>query len=218
MRKTMVLVASLLGSAALVGSASRASAEPAPSTSATSATSATNATSATAELPARAFVGGVGSVGLGEGGLYSQAGVEGGYRLGARPLYLHGELALGHMDDLSEVAGGSDNLVYGSAWYAQIRAGVETRLCSARDQLCGLAGADLGVLKTGSTTGPRTDSMTTSFVDYQVIPRLGVELGGKVVRVRLTAELPVGDTVRADGASHAGVQGLMWNAGVVVRL
>jgi hypothetical protein len=101
--------------------------------------------------------------------------VEGGYQL-TPGLWGHGELSAG--------PAGDDQ---GSGSNSQARAGVEGRACFDGRVLCGVLGGDLGV-QHGTWT--RSDGMENEHVTALVlVPRIGVDAGGRNLRARLGIEL-----------------------------
>jgi hypothetical protein len=168
-----------------------------------------------------------GEVGNVVGTISETATVGGGYRLDSRPLYplyLHAQLATGMFSDLSEAIGGSGGgnvgFYHGQGRYLQARAGVESLRCTTRGMICAVAGADLGVLRTGMTSGPFTDTPSARYTQEQVIPRVGLDVGGERLRLRTTVELAVGATQResmSTTTSDLGAQAVTVGAAVAYR-
>ncbi len=150
------------------------------------------------------YVAAGGEVGSGSGGITDAVTLDGGYRLGARPLYLHARAASGSFSDLSEAFGGPDDpFIYGDARYMQLRAGVEAMPCAYGGRVCGVFGADLGALHTGDTTGPRTDTPSARYTEEQLIGRVGIDAGGRHLRVRATVDAAYGLVQRTIMDEHA---------------
>jgi hypothetical protein len=156
------------------------------------------------------------------GGFANAVDVGGGVKLGETPVFARAQLASGSFDDISEAVGSqsSDRFYQGSGTFKQARLGAEVLHCSSTGWICGLAGADLGVLHTSSTSGPTTDTMSSTYTQESVIPRVGADMGGRHLRVRTTAEVAYGHAQRDRGSeskSDAGGQGLMLGAAVAYR-
>ena len=102
--------------------------------------------------------------------------VSAGYLL-TPEVWAHGELAGGPaMDD----QGGGSNV--------QAHAGVETRGCSAGRTVCAMVGVDAGVLR-GSWVSHDSQGMREDVTAGVIVPRVGVDAGGRQVRARLGLEI-----------------------------
>ena len=147
--------------------------------------------------------------------------VDGGFRLDQSPLLVHGALALGDFNDLSEAVGSNSDtgFVHGSGRFVQARAGLEIQRCTTSGMFCGLGGADLGMLRSGETTGPFTTTPSVRYTQEQIIPRIGFDVGGARVRVRVTLDVTGGLTQRSDPqhGSESGLQGYAFGSAVAYR-
>ena len=125
--------------------------------------------------------------------------LDGAYRLGETPVWLHGRFAFGNvMAQLGETGGGN---------FVQLRAGAEARGCVLDNHACATAGLDLGYeqaryfgeIDSGAPLAgllgvdvPTRPIMST--IDHHAIavPRVGLDLGG-AVRFRPGVELALDD-------------------------
>lgn len=123
------------------------------------------------------------------------ATLDGDYRLGDSPLWLHGRFAFGDvMAQLGEPGGGT---------LVQLRAGVLARGCVLDDHACATAGLDLGyeqarywgLLESGAPLAgllgvdvPARPIISTLVHHAIAVPRVGLDLGG-AVRLRPGVEL-----------------------------
>ena len=77
------------------------------------------------------------------------------------------------------------------------------------------------MLHSSATTGPNSDTESATYTQEQLIPRLGLDAGGRHLRLRTTIELAVGPTQRDSMSrgieSTAGVQGLTLGAALAYR-
>jgi hypothetical protein len=179
------------------------------------AISAFAARSAHADPNPRGYLAVGGEAGSGIGALTDGVSLAGGYHASARvPIYVRAQVGLGAFSDLSEAVGSQSAMGFyqGSGTYVQARAGAEYLQCTSGGGLCGVYGMDLGALRTSATTGPFIDTASSRYTQEQVIPRVGLELGGERLRVRTSAELSIGTTQResmsgAGTTTTAGAQG-----------
>jgi len=154
----------MLGLASVIASTSLANAEPLAVTASGETTS---------YVQGGAAAGGDNIVGL-----YLASTLEGGYRLGDTPLWVHGMLLAGK-------GGGVDEPVFDS-YMMQARLGVEARGCVA-SAICAIAGVDAAYrheMLMAEYDSRRAD-------DAIVIPRVGLDIGGRV-RLRPGIELGLG--------------------------
>lgn len=153
----------------------------------TTATAAAESYDATQPEPARdSYFGAALGVG-GQRSLQLAVNADGGRRLGASPLFMHGQLAVGY-------SGSSDGLL------VQARAGLEARGCRMRELVCGFAGADLGyqyedVVEMALFGG---DPYYATAHDVIAVPRVGAELG-RSLKLRAIVEVPVRQQVAEVG-------------------
>lgn len=99
-------------------------------------------------------------------------GVEAGRQLSNSPLYLHGAVAAGHSrQDLFDARTGQ---------FAEARVGVELDQCTSGHRVCAFEGADVGLLHEAY----RDDTMSMWSDTPMLLARGGVEVGGKVTRLR----------------------------------
>lgn len=109
-------------------------------------------------------------------GLNLMGAVEAGRRLGESSAWLHAAVAYG---------GGGDDQGPGSNF--QLRLGIEGRACAWEGHFCGVGGLDAGYQ--AGRWSDRDDPSRRESVDAVVmVPRLGVDVGGTKVRVRLALE------------------------------
>jgi hypothetical protein len=137
-------------------------------------------------------------LGGGATGLLSALDVDGGIAVG-HDARVHARFSRGHVDDLSEAIGSNTDQGFfrGSATFVEARAGLETVQCTTTRAACFVLGADLGVLRTGDTAGPRTDTPSMHYTEELVIPRAGIEFGTSTLRAHLTFDLRVGAAQRS---------------------
>ncbi len=133
-------------------------------------------------------------------GLNALVAVQGGYRLWHN-LWLHGEAGYGHAQDDQ---GGGSNM--------QLHAGLESRPCIVRGIVCAVVGADLGYAQ-GSWVSDLARDQMESVSALVAVPRLGLDLGGDHVRVRLGIEADV-----ALAGHHREIGGMEAAAGSLVAL
>ncbi len=101
--------------------------------------------------------------------------VEGGLRLGSKPLWIRGSAARGSSTDIVE----------GGGAYSQLRIGLETRACSDGGGACVFFGFDVG---TERQTWSKLDEMTEHYQATIAGPRFGLDAGGERVRFRAGIE------------------------------
>lgn len=167
--------------------------------------------SAVSVAHAETYVAVTGDLGSAVGGFSSGLGLGGGHRLSDRPLFVRASVSVGQFDDISEAVGGSDP---DSTFFAEYLA------CSSSGAACGVFGADLGVVRTGETSGPYVDSMSSVYTQEQLVPQVGLDAGGSHLRVRATLESALGLTQRSRGGdttSEAGLQSVMVGLSVLAR-
>jgi hypothetical protein len=93
---------------------------------------------------------------------------------------------------------------------SQLRGGLEGRRCTESKHLCGIAGLDLGVLSS-------LPGASASVVELSLIPRIGIETGGRAVRFRFVVEESAGLTYQG-GRRETGLQNLMIGPGLSLPL
>ena len=108
------------------------------------------------------------------------AALEGGWRWGAGPTWLHAAATWG--------ATGDDQ---GPGGNLQLRAGLERRSCWWRDVACGVGGLDAGYQK-GHWSDRDDPTRNESSHGPVLIPRVGLDVGGRHVRARAGLELDFG--------------------------
>lgn len=131
-------------------------------------------------------------VGGTRGGVYGALQLDGGHRLDG-PLWLHARLAQGGMAGIDEATMSSD--------FAEARLGLEARGCRLDGLLCAVGGLDVGYRHerlVAEFDAERADLVTA-------IARLGLDLGGQHVRLRVSVE---------SGVDRAGWNGLGLTTGV----
>ncbi len=101
--------------------------------------------------------------------------LEGGLRLGRTPLYARGVLE----------AGGVATVVLDDGTYVTGRLGLELR------HRWLFVGADAGVRRATVVDDERMPSTTTRFTEELFVPRVGIDIGGRHLRGRFAAELPI---------------------------
>jgi hypothetical protein len=106
------------------------------------------------------------------------ATIDAGFHLDHTPFWIHARVAGGAGDKLFGVGTGS---------LFQVRAGVESRSCAFDGVVCAMAGVDLGLQHTtwtGHDESWFSDStppdMTTTIDRFVAVPRVGLDIGGRV--------------------------------------
>jgi hypothetical protein len=141
------------------------------------------------------------------------AAVDGGFRLGGGPAWLHTALSWGSTGDDQ---GPGSNL--------QLRAGIEGRTCWWHDRTCTVGGIDAGYQR--GRWSDRNDPTHNESVNALVaIPRLGVDLGGRHLRARMGLELDVALAAERNvnpstgnrSDTSPGIVGIEMNAGVAYQ-
>lgn len=112
-------------------------------------------------------------------GLY----VDGGRELRG-PWYLRAQVAAGQPTIMRTF----DNVHYG--YHLLARAGIEARTCTSEHRVCGFAGADIGYLYE-KIDNRGVDPMLSYAHEMLAAPRVGLELGARYLRFRLTVEAPL---------------------------
>ena len=135
--------------------------------------------------------------GLTRGGFYGALQLDGGYRLGDTPLWLHGRFAHGGMAGIDEVTMSSD--------FTEARAGIEARTCGFQGLVCLVGGLDAGY---------RHQRLLAQYDDERdnlaaAIARLGLDVGGKHLRFRTGVE---------SGVDQGGWNGLGLTTGLAYTL
>jgi hypothetical protein len=136
-----------------------------------------------------------------------------GIRAGDAPVLVHVGAAKGSFSGLEEAVGSNDDSAFirGEGTYLKLRAGVEGESCSRSGIACGVYGVDAGFVDSSQTTGPFVDTPSAKYRQYQVVPRGGIDFGGRSLRVRVLAGLPIGATSRTmmdmtETRSHAALE------------
>lgn len=128
-----------------------------------------------------------------------------------RHVDVHGLFGVGEIAPLlPEALGPTTGMASKTYTTGELRVGVEGRMCTESNHLCGVAGIDVGAL----TSLP---SPTGNVEELSVIPRLGIETGGRTVRFRFVVEEATGLTYQ-NGRRDAGVQNLMIGPGLTLPL
>jgi hypothetical protein len=128
--------------------------------------------------------------------MYGALMVEGGHRILHNWLWMHGQGAVGALQNIDESAGSP-------ASYLEGRVGLEARSC-APDELCVSAGVDVAVRgEHFMAVYDHFDSTTVALV-----PRLALDLGGDHFRVRPAFELALGSD--GNGGGFSIVAGYDW--------
>jgi hypothetical protein len=107
-----------------------------------------------------------------EAGAFLAGAVDGGYRLGASPIWAHGAVVAGALNEFD-----TDGMGKGS--YLSARVGFEVRRCIVAEA-CGAAGVDFG--------GRYQLDQTSAFV----APRIEGDFGGTAIRIRPGGQLSIG--------------------------
>jgi hypothetical protein len=107
---------------------------------------------------------------------YAGPTVEGARRLGQTPWLVRGMIGGGSL---------SSGIAPGTNRFGELRLGVEADGCTPGRHACAFAGVDLGLL---DETFTRDDQMAMSHRSFLVLPRLGLEIGGKTLRLRSALE------------------------------
>lgn len=124
------------------------------------------------------------------------ATVDAGFHLDHTPFWIH-----------ARVAGGAGGKLFatGTGSLFQVRAGVESRSCAFDGVVCAMAGLDLGLQHTTWTghddpwfSDSVAPDMTTTIDRFVAVPRVGLDIGGRV-RFRPSLEADV------DGQGVSGV-------------
>lgn len=134
------------------------------------------------------------------------ATLDAGYHLENTALWFHVRVAAGAGGELFATGNGS---------MTQVRAGVELRSCAFDGVLCAMAGVDLGYQHTSFTghddswfSDETSPDMTTVTTEMIAVPRVGLDVGGRV-RFRPGLELDVGPR-GVDGANATLALALQW--------
>lgn len=118
-------------------------------------------------------------VGFSAIGLYGAVQLDGGHRLGDGPIWLHARLAHGGMGIIEETTMTSD--------FTDARLGIEARGCALDGLACLVGGLDAGYRHERVLTDE-----TSAHVDLaDAIARLGLDLGGRHLRLRASVETAV---------------------------
>src|SRR5262245_10242112 len=169
MRCRLVVVAAVISGIAWTGSIARAEPSPAP------------AASPAPQSPAQFYLELGGALGLGIG-IYTAAAGELGYRPGGGSLAIHAVIQGGSVP----LFGPFDESVTSSGFLA-LRAGIEERGCERRGVWCVFASTDIGYLDMHAMTkSEHQEERVAVFV-----PRVGLDAGGSVVRVRVGFETSI---------------------------
>ncbi|HEX8113908.1 MAG TPA: hypothetical protein VF516_39525 [Kofleriaceae bacterium] len=118
-------------------------------------------------------------VGLATAGLYGALQLDGGHRLGDGPIWLHARLAHGGMGVIEETTMTSD--------FTDARVGLEARGCALDGIACLVSGLDAGYRHERLVTDYRNTRADLA----AAIARLGLDLGGKHLRLRASLETAV---------------------------
>jgi hypothetical protein len=158
-----------------------------------------------ADHTAAIYVQGGAMVGANDGYLAGSAVLAGGLQLGESPLWVHGQVVHGAVDQL---------FGEGSGTLDQARLGLELRECAVHGIVCGIAGIDAGIQHThyvGSEANLFDASaseplMTMDHAAGIAVARVGLDIGGKHLRYRPEIEMAY------DGAANGVdlVQSLAW--------
>lgn len=142
------------------------------------------------------------------------AALEGGWRLGDGPAWLHAAATWGATGDDQ---GPGSNL--------QLRGGLEGRACLWSGAACGVGGVDAG-FQSGHWSDRDAPARNESSEALVAIPRAGLDLGGRNWRARMGLELDYGVLARRErnpvtagfpsGAS-SGLVGVEANAGLAYQ-
>jgi hypothetical protein len=152
--------------------------------------------------------------------------VDGGYRIGDSSHFIHAQFMRGNYDDLSEAVGGVSSgdpamtFKRGSGTFMQGHLGIEHHSCTASGVLCGIFGADVGLLASSPSQGPWMGTPSVSYTQEQLVPRAVLDVGGRALRARLGLEMTFGTTQRHGGgpdASASGMQGTALTAGLAYQ-
>lgn len=143
-----------------------------------------------ARVPSKAYF----STGLMMGGddqvFFAGVGLDGGYRVGDGPMWIHAAVIEGQPQELfSRTVGGN---------YTQAHAGVEMRQCTVHGGACAAAGVDMGYrymdYEGRGGLFSDDDSMTTAHSEGIVaVPRVQFDYGGDTFRLRHSFEAVVAD-------------------------
>lgn len=147
--------------------------------------------------------------------------VDGGIRA-SEALLVHVGAAKGSFSGLEEAIGTNDDseFIRGEGKYFLLRAGIESDSCTKSGVACAVYGVDAGFVATSETNGPFTDTPSATYREYQVVPRGGIDIGGRSLRVRAIAGMPLGVTTRTTlgmTESRIGGQGLEVSGAVAYR-
>ena len=111
--------------------------------------------------------------------LYNALQLDGGHRLGGGPIWLHARLAHGGMGNLEQTTMNSD--------FTEARLGLEARGCVLSGFACLVGGLDAGYRHERQLT-----EFTNARADLaEAIARLGLDLGGRHLRLRGSVETAV---------------------------
>lgn len=136
-----------------------------------------------AEPPAQFYAEAGAAIGVGVG-IYAAWAAELGYRPGGRSLSIHAVVQSG-----SVLLFGPFDAKVASSGYLALRSGVDERGCTEDGVWCGFVGIDLGYLHqyAMSTSGEHEDERVAV-----VVPRVGLDAGGRRVRIRVGLESAIG--------------------------
>lgn len=149
--------------------------------------------SADAAVTATAYLEPGITAGITRGALYGAVELDGGYRLSDTPLWLHGRFAQGALAEIERDTMNSD--------FTEARLGLEARGCLFDGIACLVGGVDFGY----------RHEMFVAAHDHETadlavaIARLGLDLGGKHLRVRPSIET---------GVQQGGWNGLGFTTGI----
>ena len=154
-----------------------------------------------------------GALGIDAGFLpYGAGSLSVGRRVDESPVWFHGGVMLGggsagNLGDAfgailcsaeDDDGGCSDSSQPNATYLFEARAGLELRGCVWNGVACLMAGADVGWVHEGMSSGPALDTAVT-------IPRVGLDLGGDHLRFRPGVELAFGSNDYRNGAVTAAV-------------
>ena len=139
--------------------------------------------------------------------------LDGGWRLGGGPAWLHAAVSWG--------ASGDDQ---GPGSNLQLRAGIEGRMCAWRDVACGVGGVDAGY-QSGHWSDRNDPAHNESSNALVAITRLGLDVGGRKLRARVGLEMDFGLVTERQVASATGstrntapgIVGIEANAGLAYQ-
>jgi len=118
-------------------------------------------------------------LGATQGTFYGALQLDGGYHLGSTPFWLHGRFAQGALALIDDRTMSSD--------FTEARLGLEARGCALDGIACLVGGVDFGYRHEMLATRHDTDTTNLALA----IARLGLDLGGKHLRLRPSIETSV---------------------------